>query len=81
MPTTRAQEARTEGIVVDAINEIIDRLPELATVAEVARALRRGQRTIYEQARTNGLPAVKIAGAWRIPREALRGWVLAQVVR
>lgn len=46
-------------------------LPVFLTVAEAAALLRLGQRQTYERCREGTLPAVKVGGTWRIPRDTL----------
>jgi excisionase family DNA binding protein len=41
------------------------------TAQEVADRLRVHRRTIYRWARDGRLPAVRVGGAWRIPRSAV----------
>lgn len=52
--------------------------PELLTINELRRVLRCGQRQAYEVTTEEGL-GVKVRGAWRIPREALRRYIQQQL--
>jgi excisionase family DNA binding protein len=45
--------------------------PELLTLAELARLLRVSTRTAYRYVYDGTVPAVKVGGRWRIPRELL----------
>jgi excisionase family DNA binding protein len=46
--------------------------PELLTLIEAAEKLGVSWMTIYRRVHAGELPAVKVDGAWCIPREALR---------
>jgi excisionase family DNA binding protein len=69
---------REEGIMesegIDR-EEIRRNPPAVMNVPEAAAYLDLGIRTIYNLAARGELPAVKVAGAWRIPRSALDEWI------
>jgi excisionase family DNA binding protein len=44
---------------------------ELLTLRELANYLRVGMRTAYKLVTEGGVPAVKVGGQWRIPRDEL----------
>jgi nitrogen PTS system EIIA component len=45
--------------------------PELLTLSELAKLLRVSTRTAYRYVYDGTVPAVKVGGQWRIPRNAL----------
>lgn len=49
--------------------------PEFLTLPEVAALLRIGERTAYDLARTQRIPAAKVRGQWRIRRTDLDRWI------
>ena len=49
--------------------------PEFLTLPEVAALLRIGERTAYDLARTQRIPAAKVGGQWRIRRTDLDAWI------
>lgn len=51
----------------------------LLTVKDVEAALQLGRTRAYELVRSGELPVIRIGRAVRIPRDALRRWVEAQV--
>ncbi|MEQ1566833.1 MAG: helix-turn-helix domain-containing protein [Myxococcota bacterium] len=51
------------------------RLPEMLTLAEAAEMLRIAERTCYELARKQRIPAAKVGGQWRIRRSELDAWL------
>lgn len=51
----------------------------LLTVKDVEVALQLGRTRTYELVRSGELPVIRIGRAVRIPRDALRRWVEAQV--
>jgi len=56
-----------------------DARPMLLTVKDVEAELQLGRTRTYELVRSGELPVVRIGRAVRIPRDALRRWVEAQV--
>lgn len=56
-----------------------DDVPMLLTVKDVESALQLGRTRTYELVRSGELPVIRIGRAVRIPRDALRRWVEAQV--
>lgn len=52
--------------------------PDLLTLAEAMRFLRISERTAHRWIRAGILPAVKIGGRWRVPREALERLIKSQ---
>jgi len=51
----------------------------LLTVKDLEEELQLGRTRTYELVRSGDLPVIRIGRAVRIPREALRQWVEAQV--
>ncbi len=49
--------------------------PEFLTLPEVAALLRIGERTAYDLARSQRIPAAKVGGQWRIRRADLDAWI------
>ena len=52
--------------------------PDLLTLQELAVYLRVSERTAYTLVYGGAVPAVKIGGQWRIPREALEAQLTPQ---
>jgi excisionase family DNA binding protein len=52
-----------------------DALPEVLTLAEVARVLRLSRRKAGEMARNGHLPAFRVGGLWRVRRSSLEAWL------
>lgn len=48
---------------------------EFLTIPEVATLHRIGERTAYDLARTQRIPAAKVGGQWRIRRTDLDAWI------
>lgn len=55
-----------------------EHLPLTLSVKEVSQILGYGQQRVRELCKTNKLPNVRLGRAYRIPREALRTWLLQQ---
>lgn len=54
----------------------VEPLPEIMTVVELAEFLRLDQRTVsLRLLRTGVIPAIKIAGKWRIPRQGVESYL------
>jgi excisionase family DNA binding protein len=53
--------------------------PELLTVSDVMARLKVGRSKVYDLIRTRRLASIKIDGARRIPADALRDFVQAQM--
>lgn len=51
-------------------------LPELMSVQEMARYLGMGENKAYEMVNNGELPAIKIRGRWKIPKQMLQNWVI-----
>lgn len=49
--------------------------PEILTLPEAAALLRIGDRTAYDLARNQRIPAAKVGGQWRIRRSDLDAWL------
>ena len=53
-------------------------MPDVLTLREAAAFLRLSERSLYELARTQRLPAAQIGGKWLFPRRQLERWLAAQ---
>jgi excisionase family DNA binding protein len=53
-------------------------MPEVLTLKEAARFLRLSERSLYELARAQKLPAAQLGGKWLFPRRQLERWLAAQ---
>jgi len=56
-----------------------DQLPLTLGVRETAEIVGYGQARIRELCRANKIPCIRLGRAFRIPRDALRDWLLKQV--
>lgn len=61
-----------------AMNELMNKMGEILTVAEVAILLRLHPTTIYRLVKRGELPGFKIGDNWRISSDALESWILQQ---
>jgi excisionase family DNA binding protein len=59
-----------------AINELMNKMGEILTVAEVAILLRLHPTTVYRLVKRGDLPGFKIGDNWRISSDALELWIL-----
>ena len=57
----------------------LDSRPMLLTVKDLEAELQLGRTRTYELVRSGVIPTIRIGRAVRIPRDALRRWVEAQV--
>jgi excisionase family DNA binding protein len=55
-----------------------EQLPLTLSIKETAEVIGYGQARVRELCRANVLPHVRLGRAYRIPREALRNWLLQQ---
>lgn len=55
-----------------------DELPLMLSVKETAKITGYGQARIRELCRAGIIPNIRLGRAYRIPREALRGWIMQQ---
>ncbi len=53
-------------------------MPDVLTLKEAARFLRLSERSLYELARAQRLPAAQLGGKWLFPRRQLERWLAAQ---
>lgn len=53
--------------------------PDLMSLEEARRVLRCGRRQMYELATEEDGPGVRVRGAWRVPKSALREYVRRQL--
>lgn len=53
-------------------------LPDLMTIGETAKFLRRGRNCVYNLCHIKGFPAIKIGRKWLIVTAKLREWVERQ---
>lgn len=51
-----------------------DSLPDLLTVGETAKLIRRGYNCVYDLCHVEGFPAVKIGRKWVIVKDKLKNW-------
>ena len=58
--------------------EIHQQMPDVLTLKEAARFLRLSERSLYELARAQKLPAAQLGGKWLFPRRQLERWLAAQ---
>ncbi|MFN7258242.1 MAG: substrate-binding domain-containing protein, partial [bacterium] len=58
--------------------EIRQQMPDVLTLKEAARFLRLSERSLYELARAQKLPAAQLGGKWLFPRRQLERWLAAQ---
>lgn len=58
----------------DKITDWAD-VPLVLTVKQAAQLIGVGCRPVYELARTDGFPAIKLGNRIVIPRDALRAWL------
>jgi excisionase family DNA binding protein len=58
--------------------EIRHQMPDVLTLKEAARFLRLSERSLYELARAQKLPAAQLGGKWLFPRRQLERWLAAQ---
>lgn len=61
----------------DTFSEFMEKM--LLTPAETAQMLGICRATAYRLIVSNRLPAVRVGGLWRVPSEALRGWIERQL--
>ena len=54
---------------------MLERLPTVMTLAEVARYLRINRSTVYRMARDGTLPAWKLGNVWRFKKESIERWI------
>jgi excisionase family DNA binding protein len=52
-----------------------DDMPDMMTIAEVARYLKLHELTVRRLAREGELPAFKVGRQWRIKRDLLESWI------
>ena len=52
-----------------------EELPDMLTIAEVAKYLKLHELTVRRLAREGELPAFKVGRQWRIKRELLEAWI------
>lgn len=52
--------------------------PDLLTVQQVADRLQLGRNKVYALVNSHAIPAFRVGGSIRVPREALGRWVDAQ---
>ena len=55
---------------------MFEQYPDILTVEEVCEALRMGYNAVYELLNAGKLKAYKNGRVWRIPREALKEYIL-----
>ena len=55
---------------------MFEQYPDILTVEEVCEALRMGYNAVYELLNSGKLKAYKNGRVWRIPREALKEYIL-----
>ena len=55
---------------------MFEQYPDILTVEEVCEALRMGYNAVYELLNEGKLKAYKNGRVWRIPREALKEYVM-----
>lgn len=51
---------------------------EIFTLDEVAAYLKVGKRTVYRLAAAKKIPAFKVGGTWRFPRQEIDQWIKRQ---
>ena len=56
--------------------ELLNEMPDMLTIADVAKYLRLHELTVRRLAREGELPAFKIGRQWRIKRTLLETWVV-----
>ncbi|MGB9813493.1 MAG: helix-turn-helix domain-containing protein [Thermovenabulum sp.] len=66
-----------KSILADALNikRASEELPYVLTVDDVAKTLRIGKSSVYELVSSGQIPAKKIMGQYRIPRDAFIKWL------
>jgi excisionase family DNA binding protein len=52
-----------------------DNMPDMLTIAEVAKYLKLHELTVRRLAREGELPAFKVGRQWRIKRDLLENWI------
>ena len=52
-----------------------ENMPDMLTIAEVARYLKLHELTVRRLAREGELPAFKVGRQWRIKRDLLESWI------
>ena len=55
---------------------MFEQYPDILTVEEVCEALRMGYNAVYELLNAGKLKAYKNGRVWRIPREALKEYII-----
>jgi excisionase family DNA binding protein len=55
-----------------------DEIEEIFTLEEVAAYLKVGKRTVYRLAAVKKIPAFKVGGTWRFPRQEIDQWIKRQ---
>ena len=55
---------------------MFEQYPDILTVEEVCEALRMGYNTVYELLNAGKLRAYKNGRVWRIPRDALKEYII-----
>ena len=60
---------------------MVEQYPDILTVEEVCEALRMGYNAVYDLLNTGKLKAYKNGRVWRIPREALKEYILENTKR
>jgi excisionase family DNA binding protein len=56
-------------------NTSVEDMPDMLTIAEVARYLKLHELTVRRLAREGELPAFKVGRQWRIKRNLLEQWI------
>ena len=59
---------------------IMENLPEIMTIEEVAQYLRVSERTVYEWAQKGKIPCGKLGTIWRFKRDDILNWVDSHLV-
>lgn len=55
-----------------------DEIEGIFTLEEVAAYLKVGKRTVYRLAAAKKIPAFKVGGTWRFPRQEIDQWIKRQ---
>lgn len=58
---------------------LLDDLPDLLTVADLAQVLRIGRNSAYRLVRSGEIPSIRIGRAYRVPKAALIDYIQRQV--
>ena len=59
-------------------NDEQESMPDMLTIAEVAKYLKLHELTVRRLAREGELPAFKVGRQWRIKRDLLESWIEAR---